>query len=292
MVGPAFDATAHADILEILDRPVERVGQFAFPFHWEGLDGKQRQRMPTEVVPTRHTVGGHDEHVAFLDRLEGEDRFAVSDRGNVEFLDRKQPRRVPVRDRLLSREIILYSHILVYINYFDLFLVRTANPISCPVVAISMSDPLYQCTARDLATADPQTRTANESVETTATWLRTNGYDVAPVVDDNTPVGYVALEDLADAPPDDPIADHARAISLDRIISVDAAFGEVLTALYEFPFYFLGGQNRVTGVLTRADVNKPPATIHLFDRLSLLEKRFRELIQERAPDWKSDVSID
>ena len=155
-----------------------------------------------------------------------------------------------------------------------------------------MSDPLYQCTARDLATADPQTRTADESVGTAATWLRTNGYDVAPVVDDNTPVGYVALEDLADAPPDNPIGDHARPISLDRIISVDAAFGEVLTALYESPFYFLGGQNRVTDVLTRADVNKPPATIHLFDRLSLLEKRFRELIQERAPDWKSDVSID
>jgi hypothetical protein len=100
------------------------------------------------------------------------------------------------------------------------------------------------------------------------------------------------LEDLTDAPPDDPIADHARGISLDRIISVDAAFGEVLAALYESPFYFLDGQNRVTGVPTRADVNKPRATIHLFDRLSLLEERFRELIQERAPDWKGEVSID
>jgi predicted transcriptional regulator len=89
--------------------------------------------------------------------------------------------------------------------------VRTAKPISRPVVAIGVSEPLYRCTARDLATADPQTPRADESVGTAATWLRTNGYDVAPVVDDNTPVGYVALEDLADAPSDDPVADHARA---------------------------------------------------------------------------------
>lgn len=70
-----------------------------------------------------------------------------------------------------------------------------------------------------------------------ATWLRTNGYDVAPIVDGNTRVGYVALEDLMYAPPDDLIADHAQGTSLDRIISVDAAFGDVLAALYESPFY-------------------------------------------------------
>jgi hypothetical protein len=81
-----------------------------------------------------------------------------------------------------------------------------------------------------------------------ATWLRTNGYDVAPIVDDNTRVGYVALEDLMYAPPDDLIVDHAQGISLDWIISVDAAFGDVLAALYESPLYSLGGQNRVTGV--------------------------------------------
>jgi hypothetical protein len=155
-----------------------------------------------------------------------------------------------------------------------------------------MPDPRYQCTARDLATPDPETRSASATVESTETWLRTNGYDVAPIVDDETPVGYVALEALLDAPPDDPIDDHAETISLEQLISVDATFDEILIALYKSPFYFLGGQNRVTGILTRADINKPPATIHLFDRISLLETRFRDLIETRAPDWKTNVPID
>jgi len=155
-----------------------------------------------------------------------------------------------------------------------------------------MSRQHYHCTAQDLATANPETQSASTAVSTTRQWLRTNGYDVAPVVEDRTPIGYVDLADLTDAPSDDPIADHARPISLDRTISVDATLDEVLSALYEAQFYVLGGQNRVTGILTRADVNKPPATIHLFDRISLLEERFRRLIETHAPDWTETVAID
>lgn len=155
-----------------------------------------------------------------------------------------------------------------------------------------MSQQQYHCTAQDLATANPETRAPSTTVSATLQWLKANGYDVAPVVDDGTPVGYVDIADLKDAPSEDSIADHTRTISLERVISVDATFDEVLSALYEAPFYFLGGQNRVTGILTRADINKPSATIHLFDRISLLEERFRALIETHAPDWKETVSVD
>lgn len=76
------------------------------------------------------------------------------------------------------------------------------------------------------------------------------------------------------------------------MISPDASFEELLSALYAAPVYFLGGQNRLTGILTRADLNTSPATMHLFDRLTLLEERFRTLIQETVPDWKDSVPID
>ncbi len=155
-----------------------------------------------------------------------------------------------------------------------------------------MSQQRYHCTAQDLATADPETQPPSATVSMTRQWLQTNGYDIAPVVDNGTPVGYVGFADLTEAPPDDSIAEHTRTISLERVISVDATLDEVLSALYEDPFYFLGGQNRVTGILTRADLNKPPATIHLFDRISLLEERFRRLIEAQAPDWKETISID
>lgn len=67
-----------------------------------------------------------------------------------------------------------------------------------------MSRQHYHCTAQDLATANPETRSASTAVSTTRQWLRANGYDVAPVVEDGTPIGYVDLTDLTDAPSDDP----------------------------------------------------------------------------------------
>lgn len=61
-----------------------------------------------------------------------------------------------------------------------------------------MSQQRYYCTAQDLATANPETQSASAAVSTTRQWLRTNGYDVASVVEDETPIGYVDLTDLTD----------------------------------------------------------------------------------------------
>ncbi|AWB28729.1 transcriptional regulator [Halococcoides cellulosivorans] len=103
--------------------------------------------------------------------------------------------------------------------------------------------------------------------------------------------GYVVLEELQDAPSTDHIVDHTKPITIGEIVSADATFEEVLLALYEDPFYFLGGQNRLTGILTRADLNTSPARMHLFDRITLLEDQFRKLVLDVAPDWKEQVAL-
>lgn len=151
---------------------------------------------------------------------------------------------------------------------------------------------LYQCTAGDLATDEVDTQPVGRTVTDAVQWLTEHGYDVSPIVDEGKPAGYVTLEGLSEAPDMDSLSDHSRAITLEEIISTDATFGEALSALYEEPFYFLGGRNRVTGILTRADLNTSPAYIHLYDRLSLMEKAFRDLIAEEAPDWKANDEID
>jgi hypothetical protein len=155
-----------------------------------------------------------------------------------------------------------------------------------------MDRDLYQCTAGDLATKSVDTIPAEWSVEQGREWLSENGYDVSPVVEGEQPVGFVAIEDLSDVPDSASISEHHNPITLEEIISTDADFGSSLSALYDVGFYFLGGRNQVTGVLTRADLNTSPAYIHLYDRLSLLEESFRDLITAEAPDWKDNSEID
>jgi len=155
-----------------------------------------------------------------------------------------------------------------------------------------MGRDLYVCTAGDLATRSIASQSPDATVTATTDWLESEGYDVAPVIDGETVVGYVELDHLQDAAADDQIAAHTNPVTLEEIISTDATFDEVLSALYESPFYFLGGRNRLTGILTRADLNTSPALIHLFDRITLLEERFRALILDEAPDWKERISLD
>jgi len=149
-----------------------------------------------------------------------------------------------------------------------------------------MTRTLDDCTAHDLATGNVDTLPADETVSTARAWFADRGYDAAPVVDGGQPVGSVEHDALSDATDDDTVGDHARPITLDALISADATFGELLDALYDRPYYYLGGRNRVTGVLTRADLNTPPAYIHLYDRLTVLEASFRDAILTHAPDWK------
>ena len=155
-----------------------------------------------------------------------------------------------------------------------------------------MTGSLFQCTAADLATKNLETLSPDLSVGEAHEWLATNEYDVAPVVTDAGPQGYADIEVLSDAPSEAILESHLSTISLSNIIGSDAAFGDVLTALYETPRYFLGGRNEVTGILTRADLNKSPAYIHLFDRLSTLEERLTELIIKQEIDWKTTASFD
>jgi hypothetical protein len=77
------------------------------------------------------------------------------------------------------------------------------------------------------------------------------------------------------------------------MISGDTSFAESLAALIEEPVYFLGGHNRITGVLTRADLNTAPARMYLFDRITYLEEHLRELISAEVSEWRqTPVSSD
>jgi len=146
---------------------------------------------------------------------------------------------------------------------------------------------LYDCTAAELATSPVEHLPRDTTPSDAATWLDRNGYDAAPVYDDDDPVGFLHVNDVTTEDDGDSLDDHLTPLTIEYMISGDAMFPAVLSALIESPVYFLGGHNHVSGVLTRADLNTAPARIYLFDRITYLEEHFRELILDTAPNWKN-----
>jgi hypothetical protein len=67
---------------------------------------------------------------------------------------------------------------------------------------------------------------------------------------------------------------------------------EVLTKLNHHPFAFITVLGRVGGIITRADLQKPPVRMWLFGIVTLIEMRFAELIDRHCPAdaWKQYVS--
>ncbi|MFC6875303.1 CBS domain-containing protein [Halobellus marinus] len=145
---------------------------------------------------------------------------------------------------------------------------------------------LYECTAAELATHSVESLDRDTSPDVAAAWLDENGYDAAPIYDADDPVGFLHTDDVTTDDDGDTLDDYITPLTIDYMISGDAAFPAVLDALIEHPVYFLGGHNHVTGILTRADLNTSPARIYLFDRITYLEEHLRELIIDQKPDWK------
>lgn len=147
------------------------------------------------------------------------------------------------------------------------------------------------CTAAALATNNPDGIAASTEIEAAIEWLDENGYDVAPVFENETTIGYLDRADISADSATGTAQTHAKQITLREIISPAASFETVLDALYEQPVYFLGGQDELTGILTRADLNSTPARTHLFTRILRLEDCFRRLIEREVPDWEDTPGL-
>ena len=156
-----------------------------------------------------------------------------------------------------------------------------------------MTRNLYESTAAELATGSVEHVSYDTAPDAAAKWLETNGYDAAPVNKDGDPVGFIHESDIDTEDTDDTLETVLTPLTINYIISGDTTFAESLAALIDEPIYFLGGHNQITGILTRADLNTPPARMYLFDRITYLEEHLRELISAEVSDWKqTPVSTD
>lgn len=148
--------------------------------------------------------------------------------------------------------------------------------------SVAMAERIFNATASDLMTSDVESRPRTMEAGKVQEWLRQNDFTAAPIYDTETeePIGYVEEERIEDS--SEKIHRYVEYFDLSNIISTGANFQEILQALCRRYFYFLGGADELTGILTRADLNKPASYIHLYERIT----HFEEVLRDRLIEWK------
>lgn len=120
--------------------------------------------------------------------------------------------------------------------------------------------------------------------------LEKRGFDVAGVRESSATSieGYVVCASLVAGC----VADHILGIGPGNLISESTALSDLLRALKERAFSFVLTGSDVSGIVTLADLNKPPLRLYLFGVVSLLEMHMQYWI-ERAyanDSWKQSLT--
>lgn len=156
-------------------------------------------------------------------------------------------------------------------------------------------------TAAALSTPDPTVLRADAAPADALSWFESKRYGVAPVrTDAGDAIGYVPASALAAADEDGTLGaelrDHAEPFADATLLAPDAGFGETVDALAREPFCFVAAGGEVDGVpdavLTRTDLNSPPAFVHLYGSLFAFETRLRALVAESGVDWEATLYPD
>lgn len=120
--------------------------------------------------------------------------------------------------------------------------------------------------------------------------LREFDFDVAGIApDDMSPVdGYLRREDLTYGT----CGDNALTFHETDLISDSTPLIDVLSALRTTPHRFVLDGLRISSIVTRADLQKPPIRILIFGLITLLEMNLSHLIRALYPDddWQQKLS--
>jgi len=119
--------------------------------------------------------------------------------------------------------------------------------------------------------------------------LDRRGFDVAGVqsAQNGEVLGYVEANALGGGR----VSDHLKHLNSDMIISDSTPLGEVFRYLRSKQWAFVTVGVGIRGIITRADLNKPPVRVYLFALISLLEMHLRYWIRRGYPNdaWKSHL---
>ncbi len=114
-------------------------------------------------------------------------------------------------------------------------------------------------------------------------------FDAAGVIDKNQKVvGYVNTSDLKDGI----INQYRIDIKIEQIISDSTPLASLLNILQVSDFFYVNHGAKIVGIITKADLNKPPVRVYVFGMLSLFEMHLNSWIRFEYPDngWQEHIS--
>ncbi|WP_221568411.1 hypothetical protein [Alkalihalobacillus sp. TS-13] len=115
-------------------------------------------------------------------------------------------------------------------------------------------------------------------------------YDVLGVEEDGSVIGYVKREELKEGL----CRNYMTPFSPREIVSDSTPLIKILFLFKEIERIFVLEENRVTRLVTKADLQKPPIRMLLFGIITLLEMHLLRVINHYLPqnDWKRHLGMD
>ncbi len=145
------------------------------------------------------------------------------------------------------------------------------------VTAKTIYEPLLCCPADSIA-------------EEAKNALKLREFDVAGVkeTEGGEVIGYVITEELMEGE----VKEYLKNIDPELLISDSTPIADIFTALTNRDFSLVLYGNHIVGIITKADVNKPPVRIYLFGIISLFEMHLNSWINHFYPgdSWEHEVS--
>jgi hypothetical protein len=119
-------------------------------------------------------------------------------------------------------------------------------------------------------------------------FMKVHDFDVVGLRRDGLVTSYLGRDSLGDGECGQYALDLEQAV----ILPDSAPLLDALLELNRASFLFLIVLGSVGGIVTRADLQKPPVRMWLFGLVTLIEMRFSELIDRHCPadEWKKYVS--
>ena len=110
---------------------------------------------------------------------------------------------------------------------------------------------------------------ANDDVIPVIEIMRQRDFDVLGVLESkNTPIkGYVLRSDLTTGK----VRDYIKIIAPNILIAESAPIADLFRLLQQNSFLFVLNKTKIEGIVTQADLNKPPVRVYIFGLISLLE---------------------
>ncbi|MDM1377031.1 CBS domain-containing protein [Myroides marinus] len=124
----------------------------------------------------------------------------------------------------------------------------------------------------------------NDNIDDVKNILLQRDFDTLGVIDpDGHIIGFIVFSELGD----NQIPDYIHDFKQNLVIKKDTPIDLLLELLLKNEFLYVSNEgNKIEGIITRADINKPIVRIYLFGIISLFEMHLNYWINKHYPEGK------